>query len=84
MWTDTAADFAEAPAADDRHLSLEILFFGSDAGGDQRGAGTLLTADFESQLRQWKVRVWCLHHQLHLIVQKQMKREGDGRTTSER
>ncbi len=58
-----------------QNLRLEVWIFGTDAVGDQRGSDKLINEDFKNKKFRIKFRSWCLHHQLHLIVQTQMKTE---------
>ena len=61
------------------YFHIEIFIFGSDQGGDQRGAEKLFEADFNNQLLRWKIRQWCMQHSLHLSVKKQQARLNGGR-----
>ena len=74
-WLESREYLAEYDALNS-HIHLEIWFFGTDAGGDQLGADGLLDRDFHGFTRLFKIRTWCLHHQCHLIVQKQLNRVG--------
>ncbi|CAK0881721.1 unnamed protein product, partial [Prorocentrum cordatum] len=49
---------------------LEIWIFPTDAGGDQQGAEGIIQREFDSCPFRWKLRSWCLHHQLHLVAAK--------------
>ena len=53
-------------------VHITCWIFGTDAGGDQVGAASIINFDFKGFLTVWCVRTWCFHHQLHLIVEKQL------------
>ncbi len=63
---------ALSDAATGSHLHIEVWIFCTDAGGDQRGCDTKLDFDVRGRARQWKIRSWCIHHQAHLIVERQV------------
>jgi len=53
---------------------LEIWFFATDKGGDQVGSEPFLDKDFQGNVFVWKIRRWCIRHQLHLMVRRQLQR----------
>ena len=52
-------------------MSVTILV--EDQGGDCRGADVLIDVDFLDRVCYLKLRQWCLHHVVALIVKKQLR-----------
>jgi hypothetical protein len=61
------------------YFHIQIYFFASDQGGDQKGCDTQLDIDFAYQLLVWKFRQWCVLHTCNLMTSKQLRRTSGGK-----
>eukprot|EP00969_Alexandrium_andersonii_P090130 3980243-Alexandrium_andersonii.AAC.1 len=55
------------------YFHVQIMAFGTDHGPDQQGADTLMRQSISpDDLFTWRVRQWCMQHQIHLAVKRQL------------
>ncbi len=71
MWNDATG----AEVRDCRHVSVYTI--STDAGPDEAKFGQLVDVELSPHLLCWVIRLFCLQHQIHLIVLKQLVRLGD-------